>query len=129
MSGNNFGPTIPTFPAPANLRELDLAENLFTGSIAGIGNETALTLLDLANNGTPAIGDSLTTGLTALTNMLALQIVDLSDNQFGGPIGDCVRQQAGADLVEPERQLVQRRDTGLPGEPGQAVDRARPCRQ
>ena len=27
-------------------------------------------------------GDSLTTGLTALTNMLALQIVDLSDNEF-----------------------------------------------
>ena len=52
VSGNNFGPTIPTFPAPANLRELDLAENLFTGSIAGIANETALTLLDLANNGT-----------------------------------------------------------------------------
>ena len=54
VSGNNFGPTIPTFRRRRPIFvELDLAENLFTGSIAGIANETALTLLDLANNGSP----------------------------------------------------------------------------
>jgi Putative Ig domain len=86
VSGNNLGPSIPTFTGAANLIELDLAENLFTGSIAGIASETALTLLDLANNGIP--GNSLNTGLAALTNMLALQTVDLSDNEFTGPIGN-----------------------------------------
>ena len=33
-----------------------------------------------------SLGNSLNTGLAALTNMLALQIVDLSDNEFTGLI-------------------------------------------
>jgi Leucine rich repeat len=82
LSDNDLGPSIPTFTGPANLLELDLAENLFTGTIAGIAAETSLTLLDLGNNNTLS-GD-----LSALTNMLNLQIVDLSDNQFGPSIGD-----------------------------------------
>ncbi|KAH8951004.1 hypothetical protein BDL97_09G002400 [Sphagnum fallax] len=112
LHDNNFNGTIPDFTSLGNLQELDLSGNQLTGEISnfgsmqwlqtlklsgnqlygqspvfldsstskGLANLTALTTLDLSNNhmlfGPPP----------DLTTMPTLQYLNLSMNNFGGPI-------------------------------------------
>ncbi|CAM6055326.1 unnamed protein product, partial [Sphagnum tenellum] len=112
LHDNNLNGTIPDFTSLGNLQELDLSGNQLTGEISnfgsmqwlqtlklsgnqlygqspvfldsstskGLANLTALTTLDLSNNhmlfGPPP----------DLTTMPTLQYLNLSMNNFGGPI-------------------------------------------
>ncbi|CAK9236400.1 unnamed protein product [Sphagnum troendelagicum] len=111
LHDNNFNGTIPDFTSLGNLQELDLSGNQLTGEISnfgsmqwlqtlklsgnqlygqspvfldsstskGLANLTALTTLDLSNN-------HMLFGPPDLTTMPTLQYLNLSMNNFGGPI-------------------------------------------
>ncbi|KAH9552963.1 hypothetical protein CY35_09G095400 [Sphagnum magellanicum] len=111
LHNNNFNGTIPDFTNVWNLQELDLSGNKFTGEIPNFGSLQLLQTLQLSGNQlsgqSPVFLNSSTsqglanlTGLTTLdlsnnqlsglppdlTTMPTLQYLNLSINNFGGPI-------------------------------------------
>ncbi|CAN5976136.1 unnamed protein product [Sphagnum jensenii] len=88
LHDNNFNGTIPDFTSLGNLQELDLSGNQLTGGIPNFGSMKWLQTLKLSGNQlygqSPVFLDSSTS--QGLANLMALTTLNLSMNQFGGPM-------------------------------------------
>ncbi|CAK9882197.1 unnamed protein product, partial [Sphagnum jensenii] len=87
LHDNNFNGTIPVFN-PQGLQELDLSGNQLTGPIPNFGSMQWLQTIKLSGNQlsglSPVFLDS--SSSTGLANLTALTTLNLSMNNFGGPI-------------------------------------------
>lgn len=87
IGGNQFSGPIPTSISNAsNLRSFDITQNRFTGQVPNLGKLKDLQLIGLSQNN---LGSNSTKDLEfikSLVNCSKLYVVDISYNNFGGPL-------------------------------------------